>query len=113
VGCPPTHGHPGDSAGSSPCAWARAGRDRRSRDERRKHDSPPTAELLHRLPRRLSGGYAGLVSAGLVVLIALAVVVFIILARSIRIVPQARAGIVERRGRYQRPPNPGPPPLAP
>jgi len=47
------------------------------------------------------------VSAGLVVLIALAVVVFIILARSIRIVPQARAGIVERLGRYQRTLNPG------
>ena len=46
-------------------------------------------------------------SAGLVVLIALAVVVFIILARSIRIVPQARAGIVERLGRYQRTLNPG------
>jgi regulator of protease activity HflC (stomatin/prohibitin superfamily) len=47
------------------------------------------------------------VSAGLIVLIALAVVVFIILARSIRIVPQARAGIVERLGRYQRTLNPG------
>jgi regulator of protease activity HflC (stomatin/prohibitin superfamily) len=47
------------------------------------------------------------VSAGLVVLIALAVVVFIVLARSIRIVPQARAGVVERLGRYQRTLNPG------
>jgi len=47
------------------------------------------------------------VTAGLVVLIALAVVVFIILARAIRIVPQARAGIVERLGRYQRTLNPG------
>ena len=46
-------------------------------------------------------------TAGLVVLIALAVVVFIILARAIRIVPQARAGIVERLGRYQRTLNPG------
>src|SRR5947209_4398219 len=46
-------------------------------------------------------------TAGLVVLIALAVVVFIILARSIRIVPQARAGIVERLGRYQRTLDPG------
>ena len=46
-------------------------------------------------------------TAGLVVLIALAVVVFIVLLRSIRIVPQARAGIVERLGRYQRTLNPG------
>src|SRR6059058_817842 len=48
-----------------------------------------------------------LVSAGLVVLLALALVVFIILARSIRIVPQARAGIVERLGRYHRTLDPG------
>src|SRR6266480_1477646 len=48
-----------------------------------------------------------LVSAGLVVLLALALVVFIVLARAIRIVPQARAGIVERLGRYQRTLNPG------
>src|SRR6266480_348130 len=48
-----------------------------------------------------------LVSAGLVVLLALALVVFIVLARAIRIVPQARAGIVERLGRYHRTLNPG------
>jgi regulator of protease activity HflC (stomatin/prohibitin superfamily) len=47
------------------------------------------------------------VSAGLVVLLALAFVAFIIVARSIRIVPQARAGVVERLGRYQRTLNPG------
>jgi regulator of protease activity HflC (stomatin/prohibitin superfamily) len=40
--------------------------------------------------------------ATLIVLIVVAVVVLITLARSIRIVPQARAGIVERLGRYQR-----------
>jgi regulator of protease activity HflC (stomatin/prohibitin superfamily) len=40
--------------------------------------------------------------AALIVLIVLAVVVLITLARSIRIVPQARAGIVERLGRYHR-----------
>jgi regulator of protease activity HflC (stomatin/prohibitin superfamily) len=42
---------------------------------------------------------------GLAALIALAVVallVLIVLARTIRIVPQARAGVVERLGRYQR-----------
>jgi regulator of protease activity HflC (stomatin/prohibitin superfamily) len=40
--------------------------------------------------------------ATLIVLIVVAVVVLITLARGIRIVPQARAGIVERLGRYQR-----------
>jgi regulator of protease activity HflC (stomatin/prohibitin superfamily) len=47
------------------------------------------------------------VSAGLVVLLAFAFVAFIVVARSIRIVPQARAGVVERLGRYQRTLNPG------
>jgi regulator of protease activity HflC (stomatin/prohibitin superfamily) len=40
--------------------------------------------------------------ATLIVLIVVAVVVLFTLARGIRIVPQARAGIVERLGRYQR-----------
>ena len=40
--------------------------------------------------------------ATLIVLGVLALVLLITLARSIRIVPQARAGIVERLGRYQR-----------
>ena len=40
--------------------------------------------------------------AELIVLAVVAVVLLITLARSIRIVPQARAGIVERLGRYQR-----------
>src|SRR5918912_1105090 len=39
---------------------------------------------------------------GLIVLIVVAAVVLVVLARTIRIVPQARAGIVERLGRYQR-----------
>ncbi|MFN2617141.1 MAG: SPFH domain-containing protein [Thermoleophilaceae bacterium] len=43
----------------------------------------------------------------LIVLVVLAVVVIIVLARTIRIVPQARAGIVERLGRYQRTLQPG------
>jgi regulator of protease activity HflC (stomatin/prohibitin superfamily) len=43
-----------------------------------------------------------LVDAGLIVLLVIAVVVLYTLARSIRIVPQARAGIVERLGRYYR-----------
>ena len=40
--------------------------------------------------------------AGLIVLLVFAVVVLFVLARTIRIVPQARAGIVERLGRYNR-----------
>src|SRR5918997_5257074 len=39
---------------------------------------------------------------GLIALIVVAVVVIFVLARTIRIVPQARAGIVERLGRYTR-----------
>ena len=40
--------------------------------------------------------------ASLIVLAVVAVVVLIVLSRTVRIVPQARAGIVERLGRYQR-----------
>ena len=40
--------------------------------------------------------------AALIVLIVVAFVVLVTLSRSIRIVPQARAGIVERLGRYHR-----------
>src|SRR5919108_263798 len=40
--------------------------------------------------------------AGLIVLIVVAAAVLLVLARTVRIVPQARAGIVERLGRYQR-----------
>jgi regulator of protease activity HflC (stomatin/prohibitin superfamily) len=40
--------------------------------------------------------------ATLIVLVVVALVVLITLAKSIRIVPQARAGIVERLGRYHR-----------
>jgi regulator of protease activity HflC (stomatin/prohibitin superfamily) len=46
-------------------------------------------------------------TAGLVVLLAIAFVVLVTLARSIRIVPQARAGVVERLGRYFRTLEPG------
>lgn len=41
-------------------------------------------------------------SAGLIVLAVIAAVVLLLIVRSIRIVPQARAGIIERLGRYQR-----------
>jgi regulator of protease activity HflC (stomatin/prohibitin superfamily) len=42
------------------------------------------------------------VEAGLIVLIVVAALVVLVLFRAIRIVPQARAGIVERLGRYHR-----------
>jgi len=43
----------------------------------------------------------------LIVIIIVAVIVFVTLARTIRIVPQARAGVVERLGRYSRTLSPG------
>jgi regulator of protease activity HflC (stomatin/prohibitin superfamily) len=43
----------------------------------------------------------------LIVIIIVAVIVLITLARTIRIVPQARAGVVERLGRYSRTLTPG------
>src|SRR5436189_2767000 len=46
-------------------------------------------------------------SAGIIALIVLAVFVFIVAASGIRIVPQARAGVVERLGRYARTLDPG------
>ena len=45
--------------------------------------------------------------AGLIALIVLAVFLFVIAATAMRIVPQARAGIVERLGRYHRTLDPG------
>src|SRR5712692_8858917 len=45
--------------------------------------------------------------AGLIVLLVVAGVVLLILARTVRIVPQARAGVVERLGRYSRTLTPG------
>ncbi len=45
--------------------------------------------------------------AGLIALIVVAVFVFIVAATAIKIVPQARAGIVERLGRYTRTLDPG------
>ncbi len=43
----------------------------------------------------------------LIVLLVIAFFVLIVLARTVRIVPQARAGVVERLGRYSRTLNPG------
>src|SRR3712207_3746734 len=45
--------------------------------------------------------------AALIVLAVLAVFVLIIAAKTVRIIPQARAGVVERLGRYQRTLSPG------
>src|SRR5213083_2672656 len=45
--------------------------------------------------------------AGLIVLLVVAALVLLTLARTIRIIPQARAGVVERLGRYSRTLNPG------
>src|SRR6476659_9304226 len=46
-------------------------------------------------------------SAGLIVLLVVAGLVLLTLARTIRIVPQARAGVIERLGRYSRTLSPG------
>src|SRR5213592_1015883 len=46
-------------------------------------------------------------TAGLVALIVLALFVFIVAAAGVRIVPQARAGVVERLGRYRSTLDPG------
>jgi regulator of protease activity HflC (stomatin/prohibitin superfamily) len=45
--------------------------------------------------------------AGLIVLAVLVVLVLVVLARTVRVVPQARAGVVERLGRYSRTLSPG------
>jgi len=47
------------------------------------------------------------VTAGLIVLMVFTVFVLFTISRGIRIIPQARAGIVERLGRFQRTLNPG------
>jgi regulator of protease activity HflC (stomatin/prohibitin superfamily) len=46
-------------------------------------------------------------TAGVIALIVVAVLLLIIAARTVRIIPQARAGVVERLGRYQRTLEPG------
>ena len=48
-----------------------------------------------------------MVPATLIVALVLVVMALVVLSRTIRIVPQARAGIVERLGRYSRTLNPG------
>src|SRR5947209_8074573 len=46
-------------------------------------------------------------TAGLIVLLVVAALVLLTLGRTIRIIPQARAGVVERLGRYSRTLTPG------
>src|SRR5881628_1320871 len=46
-------------------------------------------------------------TAGAIVVLAVGFFVLVVVLRSIRIVPQARAGVVERLGRYQRTLEPG------
>jgi len=48
----------------------------------------------------------GAIAGGIVALIVIAIVL-ITIAKAVRIVPQARTGIVERLGRYHRTLNPG------
>src|SRR4051794_23886287 len=45
--------------------------------------------------------------AGLIVLVIIFVFVVLVAAKTVRIIPQARAGVVERFGRYQRTLSPG------
>ena len=45
--------------------------------------------------------------AGLIVLAVVALFFIFVAARTVRIIPQARAGIIERLGRYSRTPEPG------
>jgi regulator of protease activity HflC (stomatin/prohibitin superfamily) len=45
--------------------------------------------------------------AGLIVLVIIAVFALLLASRTVRIIPQARAGVVERLGRYQRTLQPG------
>src|ERR1043165_9800950 len=55
-----------------------------------------------RAPRRSSFVEQEKPMIALIVLAAVAALVLIVVARTVRIVPQARAGVIERFGRYQR-----------
>ena len=45
--------------------------------------------------------------AALIVLAVLVLLVLVVLAKTVRVIPQARAGVVERLGRYSRTLSPG------
>src|SRR3569623_366196 len=65
--------------------------------------APPPSSI--RAPNKLPRGTT--VGAGVVVGIIIAALLVIVVARAVRIVPQARAGVVERLGRYSRTVNAG------
>ena len=52
-------------------------------------------------------GVGAVMGAGIIALVVLAFFVFVVAASGVRIVPQARAGVVERLGRYARTLDPG------
>src|SRR5579884_47684 len=60
-----------------------------------------------RAPRRSSFVEQEIPMIALIVLLAAAALVLLVVARTVRIVPQARAGVVERFGRYKRTLPPG------
>src|SRR6266508_35571 len=68
----------------------------------------PIARAHLRVPALTRTGTARLIGArAVVVQRVVALFVLVVLARTVRIVPQARAGVVERLGRYSRTLNPG------
>src|SRR6187397_2271892 len=75
----------------------------RSRPSSRVHAS----KLRRSRARPRSYSNRGFSMVTLIVVLAVAAFVLLTLARTIRIVPQARAGVVERLGRYSRTLNPG------
>jgi hypothetical protein len=90
------------SARATPSSWATASSSRRCaapRSRSRPRHLPP-----HRQEHRLMvdiGAFAGQIFV-IVLLVVIAIFVIVVLFRSIRIIPQAYTGVVERLGRYQR-----------
>src|SRR5512146_2163213 len=79
----------------------------------RRRGDPPTATRVGAVFRPTSDPWpasrlrVGGLMTTLIALLVVAVLVLLVLARTIRIVPQARAGVIERFGRYQRTLSPG------
>src|SRR5512146_1600841 len=79
----------------------------------RRRGDPPTATRVGAVFRPTSDPWpasrlrVGGLMTTLIALLVVAVFVLLVLARTIRIVPQARAGVIERFGRYQRTLSPG------
>src|SRR5258705_2785487 len=88
---------------AGPCGWrARCGAPARTKTIMRLSPAPGSRCSRSTARQRSYTNDERTVLAGLIVLIVVAVVVLFTVARGIRIVPQARAGIVERLGRYYR-----------